>query len=119
MINNHILIILVLIAALGAFAIPFGSPKFLGEAIAIEFAFISLAYLIWKGYSGALYACVALGTVVIIGNTLSPAHVELMSTFSKPINALILIMGGYVLAGLLVFTGIREIIKIRHPIKIV
>lgn len=119
MINNHVFVILVLIVALGAFAIPFGSPKFFGEAIAIELAFITLAYLIWRGYSRALYACVALGTVVIIGNTLSPAHVELMTTFSKPINALILIIGGYVLAGLLVFTGIRAIMKIKHPIKIV
>ena len=119
MTNNAVFIILVLIVALGMFAIPFGSPKFIGEAIAIELAFAFLAYLIWKGHSKALYACITLGTIVIVGNTFSPAHVELMTTFSKPINALILIIGGYVLAGLLVYTSLKAIIELRHPIRMV
>ena len=117
--NKEVFVVLVLIVALGAFAIPFGSPKFLGEAIALELAFIVLAALIWKGYPKALYACIGLGIIVVLGNTFSPAHVKLMITFSKPINALILIIGGYVLAGLLVYTGMRAIIKIKHPVKLV
>jgi len=32
-INRHILIILILISALGVVAIPFGNPKFIGEAL--------------------------------------------------------------------------------------
>jgi hypothetical protein len=117
--SNEVFVILVLIVALGVFAIPFGSPKFLGEAIALEVAFVILAALIWRGYSKALYACIALGVLVILGNTLSPAHVKLMTTFSKPINALILIIGGYILAGVLVYTGMKAIIKTKHPVKLV
>ena len=117
--NKEVFVILVLIVALGAFAIPFGSPKFLGEAIALELAFVILAALIWKEYTTALYVCIALGIIVILGNSFSAAHVKLMTTFSKPINALILIMGGYVLAGLLVYTGMRAILKIRHTVKLV
>jgi hypothetical protein len=119
MISNEVFVILVLIIALGAFAIPFGSPKFLGEAIALEVAFAILTALIWKGYSKALYACIALGILVILGNTLSPAHVKLMTTFSKPINTLILIIGGYILAGLLIYTAMKAIIKIKYPVKLV
>lgn len=117
--SNEVFVILVLIVALGAFAIPFGSPKFFDEAIALELAFVILAVLIWKGYSTALYFCIALGIIVILGNSFSPAHVKLMTTFSMPINALILIVGGYVLAGLLVYTGMRAILKIRQTVKLV
>jgi hypothetical protein len=35
-INHHILITLILISALGVVAIPFGNPKFIGEAIIVE-----------------------------------------------------------------------------------
>src|SRR5215831_3764499 len=51
----------------------------------------------WRGYTIALYACIALALTVVIGNTASPAHVHLMTTFVKPSSALILIIGGYVL----------------------
>jgi hypothetical protein len=46
---RHVLITLILISALGVIAIPFGSPKFIGEAIVIELSFITLSVLIWKG----------------------------------------------------------------------
>ena len=112
-INRHILIILFLISALGAVAIPFGNPKFIGEAIIIELSFITLSVLVWRGYTKALYACIALAITVIIGNTASPAHIHLMTTFSKPANALILIIGGYILQGILIYTSFRTTIRIR------
>ena len=112
-INRHILIILFLISALGAVAIPFGNPKFIGEAIIIELSFITLSVLVWRGYTKALYACIALALTVIIGNSTSPAHIHLMTTFSKPANALILIIGGYVLQGILIYTSLRTTIRIR------
>jgi hypothetical protein len=112
-INRHILIILILISALGAVAIPFGNPKFIGEAIIIELSFITLSVLVWRGYTKALYACIALAITVIIGNSTSPAHIHLMTTFSKPANALILIIGGYVLQGILIYTSLKTTIRIR------
>jgi hypothetical protein len=82
-INRHILIILILISALGAVAIPFGNPKFIGEAIIIELSFITLYVLVWRGYTKALYACIALAITVIIGNTASPADFSLLILSTK------------------------------------
>jgi hypothetical protein len=113
LINRHILITLILISALGVVAIPFGNPKFIGEAIIIELSFIALSVLVWRGYTKALYACIMLALTVVIGNTASPAHIHLMTTFSKPINALILIIGGYMLQGILIYASLRTTIRIR------
>jgi len=110
---RHVLITLILISVLGVIAIPFGSPKFIGEAIVIELSFITLSVLIWKGYTKALYACIALALAVVVGNSTSPAHIHLMTTFSKPANALILIIGGYILQGTLIYTSLESIIRIR------
>jgi hypothetical protein len=111
--DSRVLITLILISVLGIIAIPFGSPKFIGEAIVIELSFVTLTVSIWRGYPKALYVCIALATVVIIGNTVSPAHVHLMTTFSKPANAVILIIGGYILEGILIYTSLSAITEIR------
>jgi hypothetical protein len=108
-----ILIILVSITALGIIAIPFGNPKFIDRAIILELAFATLSALIWKGYGRALYACIPIAVLVIIGNSLAPPHVNLMMTFSKPLNATILIVGGYVLQIALIYTSLRLILNIR------
>jgi hypothetical protein len=108
-----ILIILVFITPLGIIAIPFGNPKFIDRAIILELSFATLSALIWKGYGRALYACIPIAVLVIIGNSLAPPHVNLMMTFSKPLNAIILIIGGYVLQIALIYTSIRLILNIR------
>jgi hypothetical protein len=113
LVNRHVLLTLILISALGVIAIPFGSPKFIGEAIAIELSFITLSLLVWRGYTKALYVCIALAVLVVIGNTTSPAHIHLMTTFSKPANALILIIGGYILQGAPIYTSLKTIMRIR------
>ena len=87
------LIMLVSIAVLGLIAIPFGNPKFIDRAIILEISFATLSALIWKGYSKALYACIPIAALVIIGNSLATPHTNLMITFSKPLNAIILIVG--------------------------
>ena len=107
------LIVLVSIAATDLIAIPFGNPKFIDRAIILELTFIALSVLIWKGYDKALYACIPLATLIIIGNSLAPPHVNLMMTFSKPLNAIILILGGYVLQGVLIYSSLRAIQNIR------
>jgi hypothetical protein len=106
-------IILVSITALGIIAIPFGNPKFIDRAIILELSFATLSALIWKGYSKALYACIPIAVLVIIGNSLAPPHVNLMMTFSKPLNAIVLIVGGYVLQIALIYTSLRSILNIR------
>jgi hypothetical protein len=108
-----ILIILVSITALGIIAIPFGNPKFIDRAIILELSFATLSALIWKGYGRALYACIPIAVLVIIGNSLAPPHVNLMMIFSKPLNATILILGGYVLQIALIYTSLRLILNIR------
>ena len=113
LVSRHVLITLILISALGVIAIPFGNPKFVPEAIIIELSFITLSILIWTGYTKALFACIALALIVVIGNTVSPAHVHLMTTFSKPANALILIIGGYILQAALIYTSLVAIAGIR------
>jgi hypothetical protein len=107
------LITLVSITVLGLIAIPFGNPKFIDRAIILEISFATLSVLIWKGYSKALYACIPLALLVIIGNSLAPPHVKLMMTFSKPLNAIILIAGGYVLQIALIYTSLKSILNIR------
>jgi hypothetical protein len=112
-VDRHVLMTLILISGLGVIAIPFGSPKFVAEAIAIELSFITLSVLVWRGYTKVLYPCIALAVTVVIGNTTSPAHIHLMTTFSKPVNALILVIGGYILEGTLIYTSLKAIIRIR------
>jgi hypothetical protein len=103
-----------MISALGVVAIPFGNPKFIGEAIIVELLFITLSVLVWRGYTKALFGCIALALIVIIGNTASPTHVHLMTTFLKPANALILIIGGYILQGILIYTSLKTVLTIRR-----
>ena len=104
------LVTLVSITILGLIAIPFGNPKFIDRAIILEISFAMLTFLVWKGYSNALYACIPLAMFVIIGNSLAPPHVKLMMTFSKPLNAVILITGGYILQLALIYFSLRSIL---------
>ncbi len=107
------LIVLLSIVTVGLIAIPFGNPKFIDRAIVLELSFVTLSALIWRGYNKALFACIPLATLIIIGNSLAPPHVNLMMTFSKPLNAVILVVGGYVLQGALIYTSIRSIMDKR------
>ena len=107
------LIVLVSIIAVGLIAIQFGNPKFIDRAIILELSFVTLSILIWKGCAKALYACIPIAALVIIGNSLAPPHVSLMMTFSKPLNAIILVIGGYVLQCALMYTSLRAIQNIR------
>jgi predicted RND superfamily exporter protein len=58
------------ISVVGAIAIPFGDQQLLDRAIALELVFIFLAVLIYRGFRKALYACVPLGILVMVGNSL-------------------------------------------------
>ena len=107
------LVVLIFIITTGLIAIPFGNPNFIDRAILLELSFVTLFVLIWRGYNKTLYACIPLAVLVIIGNSLAPPHVNLMMTFSKPLNAIVLIVGGYILQIALIYTSLRSIINIR------
>ncbi|MDQ3852644.1 MAG: hypothetical protein M3299_07405, partial [Thermoproteota archaeon] len=114
------------ISKVGALAIPFGAPQFHDRAIALELSFITLAVVILLGDSFivnkvplariALYACIPLAIIVMVGNSLASPHVEMMTTFSKPFNAVMLIIGGYVLQGALIGTTILQLVRTRQSI---
>jgi hypothetical protein len=113
---TRVVIILEAISIVGAIAIPFGDPQFLGRAIALELSFITLAVLTYKGFRKALYACIPLAIIVMVGNSLASPHVEIMTTFSKPFNAIMLIIGGYVLQGALIGTTVFQLVSRRQDI---
>jgi hypothetical protein len=120
------IIVLVAVSILGAIAIPFGDPRFLDRAIALELSFITLTAIILLDVrltvskvplaKFALYACIPLAIIVIVGNSLASSHVEMMTTFSKPFNAVMLIIGGYVLQAALIGTAILQIVRPRQAI---
>jgi len=107
------IITLIAISIVGICAIPFGDRRLIYGSIALELLFIILTIFVWKQSIKALYACLVVGCIVIIGNSLAPPHVHLMTTFEKPINAVILIVGGYVLQGLLVLFSLKTILEKR------
>lgn len=109
--------ILAAISVVGAIAIPFGDPQLLDRAIALELVFIALAVIIYSGFRKALYACVPLAILVMVGNSLAPPHVEIMTTFSKPLNAVVLIVGGYILQAALIGTTIYELRSRRDIVQ--
>jgi hypothetical protein len=112
-----VLVTLILIIVVGMIAIPFGNPKFLDRAIILELCFVSLSFLIWKGYTKPLYVCILIASVVIVGNSIAAPHIHLMTTFEKPINAVVLIVGGYILQGMLIYFSLKVILR-KHPIRL-
>jgi len=49
-------------------------------------------------------------------NSLASPHVEMMTTFSKPFNAVMLIIDGYVLQAALIGTTILHLVRTRQGI---
>jgi hypothetical protein len=97
--------ILISIALIGLVGIPFGDPRFIPIAVLLELLFIGLALLVMKGYSKALYICIALASLIIVGNSITSAHIHRMMSFVKPVNTIVLIIGGYILQGLLIYAS--------------
>ena len=116
--KNQVLIVLFSIILIGLIGIPFGNPNFIINAIILELTFIILAILIAKGIGNnkPLYVCIFLALLIIIGNSLVTAHINRMITFAKPLNTIVLIIGGYLLQGLLIYSSILTI-KRRKEFK--
>jgi hypothetical protein len=108
--NIPVLIVLVSIIIIGIIGIPFGDPRFIVYAILLEILYISLAVLIAKGYKKPLYVCILLAIIIIVGNSLVNAHIHRIMSVSKPLNTIVLVIGGYILQGLLIYTSTVAII---------
>ncbi len=104
-IQKGLVLVLVAVCITGAFGIPLGAPKFVVEAFALEFSFIALAIVSAKNFRYAYIPNFVIAILVIVGNTVSPKHIEIMSTLHPFYNAIVLIVGGYILQGLLVITN--------------
>ena len=100
-----VLVTLVSIIVVGLIGIPFGDPRFIVYAIFLELVYVSLAILVAKGYRKPLYVCILIAIIIIVGNSFVNAHINRIMTLSRPLNTMVLIVGGYVLQGLLVYTS--------------
>lgn len=106
--------ILISIVLIGLVGIPFGDPRFIPIAVLLELVFIALAILVLKGYSRPLYICIVLASLIIIGNSITTAHIQRMMTFAKPVNTIVLIIGGYILQALLIYASAIAIMNRRR-----
>ena len=104
-IQRYLVAVLVSTCIVGAFGIPLGDPKFLIPAIILESSFIALAIVSFKNFQYAYIPNFIIAGIVIVGNTTSPKHLEIMSTFHPFYNAIVLIIGGYILQALLLITN--------------
>jgi hypothetical protein len=110
-----VLIALTSIVLVGLVGIPFGDPRFIPIAVFFEFVFIGLAILVSKGYTRPLYICIVLAGLIIIGNSITTAHIHrMMMTIVKPVNTIVLIIGGYVLQALLIYASVIAIMDKRR-----
>jgi len=105
-VQKIIIAVLISISIVGVLGIPLGDPKFITEGIALELAFVGLAILSIKKIRYALIPNIAIACLMIAGNTISPRHTEIMLSLTPLYNAIILIVGGYILQVLLLVTNI-------------
>lgn len=113
-IQNRLVVVLASICITGAFGIPLGDPKFLIQAIILESSFIALTIVSLKNFQYAYIPNFIIAGIVITGNTLSPKHLEIMSTFHPLYNAIVLIIGGYLLQALLLITNTMALRQYRN-----
>jgi peptidoglycan biosynthesis protein MviN/MurJ (putative lipid II flippase) len=106
-----VLVTLVSIIVVGLIGIPFGDPRFIAYAIFLELVYVSLAILVAKGYRKPLYVCILIAIIIIVGNSFVNAHINRIMTMSRPLNTMVLIVGGYLLQGLLVYTSAMALRK--------
>lgn len=112
--QNALVIVLGAISVVGAFGIPIGDPKFIVQAFSLEFSFITLAVLSAKKFQYAYIPNFVIAGIVIVGNTVSPKHMEIMSTLHPFYNGVVLILGGYILQGFLIATNILALKQYKN-----
>ena len=114
--ESLVLITLTSIIAIGIIGIPYGDPRFMPIAVLFELGFIALIIFVVEEYTKAFYVCIILAGLIIIGNSITGAHIHRMMTLVKPINTIVLIIGGYILQGLLIYASASTIIDKKRTI---
>lgn len=118
MIRKFVSAVLISISIVGMIGIPMGDPRFFTNAIILESIFIVLAGISFWRFRYVLIPNMVIAIIVIIGNTISPKHIEIMTTFTPLENSLVLIIGGYILqtlllgSSLIAFTQRKQISKV-------
>ena len=109
-----IIVNLIMISMIGVIGVQIGNPKFFTNAVIIESAFIALTGLsIWR-LRYTVIPNITISVLVIIGNTAAPRHIEIMTTAEPFENAVVLIIGGYVLQCLLLITNALVLKNQKH-----
>ena len=104
--TRNIVAVLIAISVVGMLGIPLGDPKFVAVAVALEASYIALTIVSIKKIRYALIPNIVIAGIVIAGNPFSPTHTDIMLSMNPLYNAIILIIGGYVLQSLLIVTSI-------------
>ena len=112
--EKTIVLILSSIVITGMIGIPIGNPKFIVNAIILESIFVSLIAVSFWRPRYALVPCMVIAVVVSVANSLSPRHIEIMSTFQPLENSIVLIVGGYVLQMLLFAFSLKSFRNKKH-----
>lgn len=108
---------LVGIVFVGIIGIPMGDPKFIVQAVSLEAAFIALAVLSITRINYVPIPSIIISVMVMIGNTVSPQHIDIMTSFSPLGNAIVLMVGGYFLQAIL-FSSSLFLIQKKLRLKI-
>ena len=95
--RQFITLVLSVIVVVGLIGIPMGDPQFFVQAIVLELVFITLTILSVKKIRHVLIPNIVIGIIIIIGNTLSPQHIDIMFSLNPLENAIVLLLGGYIL----------------------
>lgn len=114
--ERNVVAVLAAISVIGIVGIPLGDPNFLSGAIALEASYITLTILSVRKIRFTLIPNMIIAGIVIAGNTLSPTHLGIILTLNPLQNAIILILGGYVLQALLIFTSILAYKRLRQQL---
>ncbi len=106
--------VLTSIVVVGALGIPLGDPRFIPQALILEGCFVALAVLSWRNYQHVYTPNFIISGIVIAGNSAFSKHIEIMTTFHPLHNAIVLIIGGYVLQVLLLLTNYLAYKQYKH-----
>jgi hypothetical protein len=112
--QKNVVIVLAAVSVVGVLGIPLGDPKFIPQALLLEGCFVSLTVLTAKNYKRVYIPNFVIAVIVIAGNSAFYKHIEIMTTLHPLYNALVLIIGGYVLQVLLLITNYLAYRQDKH-----
>ncbi|MGH9877744.1 MAG: hypothetical protein ACRD3Z_01765 [Nitrososphaerales archaeon] len=116
--RRNVVAVLIAISVVGVIGIPLGDPDFLAVSIGLEASYVALTIVSIKKVKYALIPNIIIACIVIAGNTFSPTHIDVMLSLDPIYNAIILIIGGYILQGLLIGASVITYKSIRQTRKI-